>query len=223
MRLIPSTRRLAAKGAEKMTVYLYLLDTLADWEVAYLTAEINSRRFFADKNNSCKIIKVGAEKKSIITMGGIVIAPDMTVDEMQLKKEDVLVLPGADKWLDNENSKILKIAKERIANDYPVAAICGATAGLANIGALDNKKHTSNDKEYLTYTCKAYKGTALYQNLPVVSDKNLITASGLNPIEFTYEIMKLLNLWKTETLEAWKDLYTKKEPIYFYKLMESLK
>lgn len=27
-------------------VYIYVLDTLADWELGYVTAELNSRRFF---------------------------------------------------------------------------------------------------------------------------------------------------------------------------------
>ena len=30
----------------KKSVYLYVFDTMADWEVAYITAEINSGRFF---------------------------------------------------------------------------------------------------------------------------------------------------------------------------------
>ena len=28
------------------TVYIYVLDTLADWELGYVTAELNSGRFF---------------------------------------------------------------------------------------------------------------------------------------------------------------------------------
>lgn len=28
------------------TVYIYTLDTLADWELGYITAELNSKRFF---------------------------------------------------------------------------------------------------------------------------------------------------------------------------------
>ena len=28
------------------TVYVYVLDTLADWELGYVTAELNSGRFF---------------------------------------------------------------------------------------------------------------------------------------------------------------------------------
>ena len=28
------------------TVYVYVTDTLADWELGYVTAELNSKRFF---------------------------------------------------------------------------------------------------------------------------------------------------------------------------------
>ena len=28
------------------TIYVYVLDTLADWELGYVTAELNSGRFF---------------------------------------------------------------------------------------------------------------------------------------------------------------------------------
>jgi hypothetical protein len=28
------------------TIYIYVLDTLADWEIGYLTSELNSGRFF---------------------------------------------------------------------------------------------------------------------------------------------------------------------------------
>lgn len=28
------------------TIYVYVLDTLADWEIGYVTSELNSGRFF---------------------------------------------------------------------------------------------------------------------------------------------------------------------------------
>jgi hypothetical protein len=56
----------------------------------------------------------------------------------------------------------------------------------------------------------------------VINDANLITASGLAPIEFTYEIIKQLDLFREETLSAWYNLYIKKEQKYFYELMSTL-
>lgn len=30
------------------TIYVYVMDTLADWELGYVTAELNSGRFFKE-------------------------------------------------------------------------------------------------------------------------------------------------------------------------------
>lgn len=70
-----------------------------------------------------------------------------------------------------------------------IAAICGATVALAQIGLLDNRKHTSNDKDFLKIFSPNYKGSSHYIKAPTVVDNNLITATGLAPLEFSYKIL----------------------------------
>jgi len=205
-----------------MKLYLYVLDTLADWEIGYLTAELRSRRFFADMNLVVPIVKVGASLDEITTMGGMTIRPDLALDQLELEDDDLLLLPGADTWFEPANRGILLVAKERIALDLPVAAICGATFGLASVGALDAKRHTSNDPGYLKAVAKDYAGQALYLDLPAVSDRKLVTASGLSALDFTYEVVKVLGVFRPETLEAWKGLNRTARPEYFHAMMESL-
>lgn len=205
-----------------MKLYLYVLDTLADWEIGYLTAELRSRRFFADMNLVVPIVKVGASLDEITTMGGMAIRPDLALDQLELEDDDLLLLPGADTWFEPANRGILLVAKERIARDLPVAAICGATFGLASVGALDSKRHTSNDPGYLKAVAKDYAGQALYLDLPAVSDRKLVTASGLSALDFTYEVIKVLGVFRPETLEAWKGLNRTARPEYFHAMMESL-
>ncbi|MFH0974854.1 MAG: DJ-1/PfpI family protein [Spirochaetota bacterium] len=206
-----------------MKVYLYLLNTLADWEIGFITAELTSKRYFKNKNEECALIKIGNTRESIKTMGGIAITPDMTIEKINLNKEDILILPGADTWLNKENENALFIAKNYIERDYNVAAICGATIGLGRIGALNNKMHTSNSKEYLKMICPDYSGEGKYQEKPAVCDQNLITATGLAPLEFTFEIIQQLKIFKKETLSAWYSLYITKEAKYYFELMNSLK
>jgi len=197
------------------------LNTLADWEISFLTSELVSKRYFKNQNEDVTILKVGSTKAPIKTLGGMIINPDITVNEMDIN--DLLILPGADTWFEQDNQKIIKVAKDRIEKGLKIAAICGATGALAKAGALNNKKHTSNDIEYLKMFSPEYTGEAYYVNEPVIKDENLITASGLAPIEFTYEIIKQLDLFSEETLSAWYNLYIKKEQKYFYELMSSLK
>jgi len=88
---------------------------------------------------------------------------------------------------------------------------------------LNTRKHTSNGKEFLKMHCPEYSGDELYLNQPVVTDGNLITATGLAPLEFSHEIFKKINIMKSETLEAWYQLNKTREEKYFYALMDSLK
>ena len=205
-----------------MKVYLYVLNTLADWEIGYLTAELNSGRYLDKTKPPVEIIKIGNTTEPIKTMGGIKITPDETIDNIKFKEDDLLILPGADTWTAEENKKIIDIVSRIINEKVIIAAVCGATIALANKGILNNKKHTSNDLEVLKMFCPEYTGENFYLNQPAVTDDNLITASGLAPLEFSYEVLKRTNLMKTETLEAWYQLYKTKESKYFYALMESI-
>ena len=156
-------------------------------------------------------------------MGGISITPDACIDNIQFKEGDLLILPGADTWMEIENQKILDIAADVINNSVIIAAICGATMALAQHKLLDHRQHTSNDKEFLKMACGDYSGQDNYLNQPAVIDDNLITASGLAPLEFSYEIFKKIEAMKPQTLEAWYQLHKTQEATFFYALMESLK
>lgn len=205
-----------------MKAYIYLLNTLADWEIGYLTAELNSGRYLDKTRPPVELIKIGNTTEPIKTMGGITITPDENIDNIKFEENDLLILPGADTWTEEENKKIIDIVSSIINEKVIIAAVCGATVALANKGILNNRKHTSNDIEVLKMFCPEYAGENFYLNQPAVTDDNLITASGLAPLEFSYEILKRTNLMKTETLEAWYQLYKTNEPKYFYALMESI-
>jgi putative intracellular protease/amidase len=206
-----------------MNVFLYVLDTLADWEIGYLMAEINSGRYLKKSIGKVKIIKVGKNMNPVKTMGGIEITPDIDVKNIEIQTGDLVILPGADTWLTENNDEILNFLKKNIDKDITIAAICGATFALANYGLLNEIKHTSNDLGYLKMICQNYKGEKYYCNEPVVIENNLITASFIVPLEFTYETIKKVEIMEKNTIEAWYSLYKTKESKYFFELMESIK
>ena len=182
-----------SNGSNCRKCYLYVLDTLSDWEIGFITAELTSKRFFA-KNKTLIFAKIGNTLEPITTMGGMIISPDNDIRDVEFQEGDLLILPGADTWMDNKNKKILEIVSSVINQNVIVAAICGATAALAQKGLLNNRKHTSNDKDFLKMVCPDYTGSSNYINKPAVVDDNLITASGLAPVEFSYEVFKKLNI-----------------------------
>ncbi|AXA90966.1 type 1 glutamine amidotransferase family protein [Massilia sp. YMA4] len=205
-----------------MKVYLVVVETLADWEVGYLTAELHSRRFFANPLAPFEQVLVGLTQAPVRSMGGMALTPDLTLDEVRMEQGDLLLLPGSDIWDQPQAKAALAFARARLEEGHNVAAICGATNGLAQVGALNEHAHTSNDLDFLKQTCPDYQGAERYRHEPAVRDRNLITATGLAPLEFSYEVFKLLDVLRPATLEAWYQLHKTREAKWFYALMESM-
>ncbi|WP_284646283.1 type 1 glutamine amidotransferase family protein [Paenibacillus silviterrae] len=206
----------------KNTVYLYVFDTMADWEIGYLTAELNSGRYYKKGLGPSQIVTVGMEKTPVTTMGGLKILPDIKLDECSIESTDALILPGGDTWIEAIHQPILKIAQRCLKEGILVAAICGATMGLAQAGLLNSRPHTSNDLEYLKMICPTYTGKEYYKMESVVTDGKLITASGIAPLEFSVHVLKALGVLSSQTLDAWYSLNKSQEPKHFYELMNSI-
>lgn len=78
-----------------VTVYVYILDTLADWEMGYVTSELHSRRFFKKAAQQVAVKTVSYSREPIHTMGGLTVVPNCTIEDIIVDKTSVLLLPGA--------------------------------------------------------------------------------------------------------------------------------
>ncbi len=205
-----------------ITVYIYLLATLADWEIGSLTAELNSKRFFRPGAPQLIVKTVAVSKNPVKTMGGLTIIPDCTIDEIEMSEKTVLILPGADTWSDAENAQIIQKASVLLSKGGSVCAICGATVALANAGILNDRPHTSNGKGFLDMFSPDYKGQKFYVDQPAVSDRNLITGSATGSLMWAKLIIEKLGLFKPETLEAWYAYFSTGKAEHFFALMQSV-
>ena len=77
------------------TVYVYLLDTMADWETGYVLSELNSKRYFKKDAPQITLKMVSTSLEPIHSMGGLTIVPDCTIKDIEVKKDNMLILPGA--------------------------------------------------------------------------------------------------------------------------------
>ena len=205
-----------------ITVYIYLLSTLADWEIGLVSAELNSRRFF--KNNAPELIvkTVALSKYPVKTMGGLTLIPDCTIDEIELSEKTVLILPGANTRGESENVQIIQKASDVLSKGGTVCAICGATVALANAGLLNNRPHTSNGKGFLEMFCSDYKGQKFYVDQPAVKDGKLITGSATGSLLWAKLIIEKLDVFKPETLEAWYAYFSTGKQEHFFAMMQSM-
>ena len=131
------------------TVHVAVYDGLADAEVGHLLAELHTGRF---TGTPFDVVTVAESRDPVTTMGGIRIVPDALLAELEPADSALLVLPGSEMWDAGGGAPFAAAAERFLDAGVPVAAICGATAGLARAGLLDNRSHTSAAAEYLAAT-----------------------------------------------------------------------
>jgi putative intracellular protease/amidase len=128
------------------TAHLAIYDGLADPEVGHLLAELHTGRFTGARFD---VVTVAEQREPITTMGGLRLTPDILLAELDSADSDLLVLPGSEMWDAGGGGAFAAAAGRFLGAGVPVAAICGATAGLARVGLLDDRRHTSAAAEYL--------------------------------------------------------------------------
>ena len=181
-------------------IYLFLFNGYSDWEISYCTPEIYKNRKFNLKTFSI-------DGGNVRSMGGLQVVPELSLKDILPEKVDVLILPGGTAWDENKLNDILPLVINLVEQRKCIAAICAATFFLAKNGILDTIKHTSNDLHYLKSVAPNYKGEILYQSDKAYIDNNIITASGIAPIEFAKEIFSYIELFDKTALENWYQLY----------------
>lgn len=183
-------------------VYVLVFDGLADWEIGLITYELNSR-------NGIKVTTVGFAKEPIRTGGGLTVLPDIALAEIDLENVSLFILPGGEMWHhDVSDPDLARVVIQLHEMGVPVAAICGATVFLARVGILNEGiQHTSNAPEYLPKFAPEYDAQAFYKDTYAVSDKGIITAGGLASVEFTYQILKTLQVYDNEILGEFAEFW----------------
>jgi putative intracellular protease/amidase len=198
------------------TAHLALYNNLADWEIGYLLVELRTGRFTGRPWN---IVTVAESREPVTTMGGLHIMPDMLLADLDPADSNLIILPGSDMWDAGGGTAFVAAAARFLDAGVPVAAICGATAGLARAGLLDKRRHTSAAAGYLMAT--GYAGGDYYVDERAVVDGNLITAGPQSPVQFASATLRRLGLASDRRLEAYEGVFYRADATAFPALMEA--
>jgi putative intracellular protease/amidase len=196
------------------TAHLAVYDSLADWETGHLAVELRTGRFTGEPFD---VVTVGETADPVTTMGGLRVLPDITLGKLDPADSAILVLAGADHWDAGGGAAFAEAARRFLDAGVPVAAICGATAGLARAGLLDDRLHTSAAAEYLRAT--GYAGADHYVEDRAVADRGLVTAGPQSPVQFARAALAALGLASDETLDAYERVFHGGDPSAFPVLM----
>jgi putative intracellular protease/amidase len=184
----------------KQHVSIFLFDGYSDWEIAYLMPEL-----FKSEKIILKTFTLSGT--AVVSAGGLNVNPDLSLADISAEEVSLLILPGGKAWEENKIHGLDGLADKLYTAGKPIAAICSGTTFLGQKGYLDGVKHTSNDLNYLKDLAPAYKGEGNYQSVLAVTDRNIITANGIAPIEFAVEVFKRIKLLSESDIEKWFQLF----------------
>lgn len=183
------------------TVHVLVFDGFADWEPAFAMAELR-------RSGGLEVVTLGFSEAPVRSMGGLPVTPDRSLEGLDPATVRLLILPGGDRWEGaHPRAEIGPTLKALRSAGVPIAAICGATLAVAQVGLLDDHAHTSNDLAYLERMVPEYRGASRYVDALAVRDRGLITASGLGPVEFAREIFEELEVFSATDRPVWFHLF----------------
>lgn len=164
-----------------------LIDPFADWEPAILAATAKS-----DLGDEVRWLTPGG--RGVSSMGGLRASADGAYEDFDPASADALLFIGSPSWEAADDPAFAAAARRAAEAGIVVGGICGATLVLARAGLLDDRAHTSNSLKFLQTYGGGYRGSAHYRDVArAVSDRKVVSASGLAPVSFATEVLKLLH------------------------------
>jgi len=184
------------------TVHFLVFDGFADWEPAYALAELR-------RSGKRHVVAVGFDREPVLSMGGLRVLPDRSLHDVAPDDIGILILPGGDYWespAPGAERTLTGLLRQLEAVGTPVAAICGATLALARAGLLNDRRHTSTVSGDLD-AVPGYTGAAHYVREPAVTDRGVVTASGLASVDFAREVFAILEIFNKDDQALWFEMY----------------
>lgn len=189
------------KGGNKMKkeILVFIFNGYADWEPAYVCAELNS------PDTEYTVRTISLDKNPKISMGGFHVLPDYSVTDYP-HNFSLLILAGGNAWTEQKNNEVLPLVEYAAKNHIPVGAICNAVNFMAENGFLDEIKHSGNTLEFMKSQAPHYKGDKNFLEVQAICDANIITANGPGTLEFAKKILLLLNAKSEQAISDWYNL-----------------
>lgn len=184
----------------KEVLYIILPDYAAH-ETVFLSQAIASDDFSLKENPKYINRLVAPSMEPVKSIGGFRTIPDYTFDTMP-DDYAAIVLIGGFGWGTPVAEKVVPIVRNAIAKGKIIGAICNAASFMAKHGFLNHIRHTGNGLEQLKlWGGENYTNTEGYVHEQAISDHNIVTANGSAALEFTKELLLLLENDTPERIE----------------------
>ncbi|MDE6807803.1 MAG: DJ-1/PfpI family protein [Prevotella sp.] len=180
-----------------------LLPDFASHEMVYLMEAIScdEQQIKPDPKYINKIVAPTLEP--VTAIGGFNIIPDYSFETMP-EEFAAIVLIGGYGWLTPLADAVIPIVRKALDDEKIIGAICNGASFMAKAGFLNNVKHTGNGLDQLKlWGGDNYTNPDGYVHQQAVSDNNIVTANGSGTLEFTKELLLLLENDTPERIEMY--------------------
>ncbi len=187
-------------------VIFVLLDQWAAWESTFLSTPLNMGvKPGSPVKYRVKTMSIDKEPKR--SLGNFQTFIDYDLEAMP-KDYEALILVGVMSWFTKEAELFVPLVKKAIDNGKIVGGICNSSVFLGKHGFLNDVKHTSNGLELLKeYAGEIYTNEQGYIHQQAIRDKNIVTANGTGYLEFSREMLLLLEADTPEIIEEYYNYF----------------
>ncbi|HET7628247.1 MAG TPA: DJ-1/PfpI family protein [Bacillales bacterium] len=172
-----------------MKILFFAYPHYADFEIAHTL-------FFLKKAGKADVTTVTVDGKSVESLGGLVVAPQLALAEVNPSEYDLVLISGGDGVEEVMDEPLVHdLLQKAHANQVPIAAICASAVLLAKAGLLKGVKFTC-----LPHTHEHFReafADAGYTGAKVHAGEAFITAKGTAFAEFTVAVGEKLGMWQS--------------------------
>ena len=139
------------------TIYFLIFEGFADWQAALALCEI---RRPGDWQVQC----AGFSAAAVVSMGGLTVLPDVSLDQLDLARAAMLIVPGGHLWQRGDGSEAITVIADAHRAGVPIAGIDSGVLALARAGLLNDVRHTGNWAGQLASQVPDYSGAGRYDD-----------------------------------------------------------
>lgn len=187
----------------KNEILYVLLPDFASHEMVYLMEAISSDEAQLKPNPKYVNKIVAPTMEPVTAIGGLRVLPDYSFENMPADYA-AIVLIGGYGWLTPTADEVAPIVRNALHKGIIIGAICNGASFLAKHGFLNNVRHTGNGVEQLRlWGGEKYTNPEGYVNEQAAADGVIVTANGSGALEFTKELLLLLENDTPERIEMY--------------------
>lgn len=180
-----------------------LLPDFAAHEMVYLMEAISSDEQQLKSEPKYVNRIVAPTMDPVTAIGGFRIIPDYSFENIP-ENCAAIILIGGYGWHTPVAKSVIPILSKAVEKGIIIGAICNGASFLAASGFLNEIRHTGNGLDQLRlWGGEKYTNPAGYLHQQAVSDRRIVTANGSATLEFTKELLLLLENDTPERIEMY--------------------